>query len=129
GSSRWSRRRWTEPTQPFPHSDGASSMTPNANRRDFLKAGAVATATAAAANLIPTAVHAAGNDAIKVGLIGCGGRGTGALGNILEADKAVRVHAVGDVFPEKAKAIAGRFKKYGDRIQLGDRVFDGLDAY
>ncbi len=104
-------------------------MTPNANRRDFLKAGAVATATAAAANLIPTAVHAAGNDAIKVGLIGCGGRGTGALGNILEADKAVRVHAVGDVFPEKAKAIAGRFKKYGDRIQLGDRVFDGLDAY
>ena len=40
-------------------------MTTDANRRDFLKAGAVATATAAATSLIPTAVHAAGDDVLK----------------------------------------------------------------
>ncbi len=106
-----------------------------ANRRDFLKAGAVATATAAAANLIPTAVHAAGDEVIKVGLIGCGGRGSGAAENILEADRTVRIHAVGDVFAEKAHGLvkqfktAARLKQYANRVDVGDRVFDGLDAY
>src|SRR5262245_20865840 len=56
--------------------------TPPANRRDFLKASA---ATAAAVSLagVPL-VHAQGNDVIKVGLIGCGGRGSGAARNILQ---------------------------------------------
>ena len=75
-------------------------MTTDANRRDFLKAGAVATATAAATSLIPTAVHAAGDDVIKVGVIGCGGRGSGAAANALDADKSVRIHALGDAFRE-----------------------------
>ena len=106
-------------------------MNPSANRRDFLKAGAAVTA----ATLIPTAVHAAGDDAIKVGVIGCGGRGRGAVENVLDADKSVRIVALGDVFEDKAKAAlnlfqtGGRFKKHAGRIDVGDRVFGGLDNY
>ena len=75
-------------------------MTQNADRRDFLKAGAVVTAAAAATSVLPTAVHAAGNDVIKVGVVGCGGRGSGAINDCLQADKSVRLHAIGDVFED-----------------------------
>ena len=105
-------------------------MTANANRRDFLKAGAVATATAAATSLIPTAVHAAGDDVIKVGVIGCGGRGSGAAANALDADKAVRIHALGDVFEDKAARLNRNLRgKYKGRLDVEGRVFGGLGAY
>ena len=57
-----------------------------ATRREFLKTSTVAAAgTALAANLGMLAnVHAAGSDTIKVGLIGCGGRGSGAADNVLQ---------------------------------------------
>jgi predicted dehydrogenase len=109
--------------------------TPNANRRDFLKAGAVATATAAAANLIPTAVHAAGNDVIKVGVIGCGGRGSGAVKDCLLADMSVQIHAIGDVFMSQCDAALEKWggdselKKEANRVKVGERRFEGLDAY
>ncbi|MGL6075624.1 MAG: Gfo/Idh/MocA family oxidoreductase [Fimbriiglobus sp.] len=98
------------------------------NRRDFLKAGAVA--GAATLPILSNAVHAAGTDTIKVGLIGCGGRGTGAMKDSLEADKNVVVHAMGDFFLDRATGFKGAItKQYGDRVQVGDRVFGGLDAY
>lgn len=107
-------------------------MKANSDRRDFIKAGAAA----AAVSLLPTAVHAAGNDVIKVGLIGCGGRGTGAAKNILEADKSVHIHAVGDAFQERADGCLNSLtndstlkKIAGDRINVGERKFAGLDAY
>jgi len=94
-------------------------------RRDFLVASAAATATAAA--LSP--VHAAGAEKIKVGLIGCGGRGTGAIDDCLSADPAVIFWAAGDVFPNKAaNAVKNYENTYKDRVQAKDRVFDGLDA-
>ena len=104
--------------------------TSNSNRRDFLKAGAIATATAASVNLLPTGVHAAGNETIKVGLIGCGGRGTGAVKDSLEADKSIQIHALGDFFLDKAQGYSKQLSKdYGERAAIGDRVFGGLDNY
>ena len=50
--------------------------------------------------------HAAGSDTIKVGLIGCGGRGTGAAENICEAAGTsynIKLHAMGDVFEDHLK--------------------------
>jgi predicted dehydrogenase len=105
-------------------------MTPD--RRQFTLAGA----TAAAATLIPTAVHAAGDDTLKVGLIGCGGRGSGAVKDAFEAAQAaganIVLHAVGDVFEGKAQGQAKSFaanKTFGSKVKLDDRVFGGLDAY
>ena len=112
-----------------------------ADRREFLAAG-----TTAAAVLLPTAVHAKGDDTLKVGLVGCGGRGSGAVKDAMEADKAVKLYAIGDVFEEKVKgtpertvygkktnAVSGKAtdykKQFGERVDLGDRIFSGLDAY
>jgi myo-inositol 2-dehydrogenase / D-chiro-inositol 1-dehydrogenase len=97
------------------------------NRRDFLATGAALTA----ASLLPSAVHAAGNDVIKVGLIGCGGRGTGAAGDCLAAGKdGVKLVAVGDVFDGKAKSAAKTLAdKFKGQVDLGDRVYGGLDAF
>src|SRR5262249_51973572 len=73
---------------------------PASSRRDFLKASTVAGATLATLSLAP-AVHAAGGDTLKVGLIGCGDRGRGAATQALNADKNVKLHALGDVFEDK----------------------------
>lgn len=100
------------------------------NRRDFLRTtGLVAGAATLAAG---TSVHAAGNDEIRVGLIGCGGRGRGAAGDCLRADKSVKLVAVGDVFADRAENAANQFsgnKNFEGRVDLAERIFSGLDAY
>ncbi len=98
------------------------------DRRDFLKAGAAVAATAAVATLSP--VHAAGPEKIKVGVIGCGGRGTGAIEDSLNADPATVLWAAGDVFPGKAAGLVKRHQKeFGPRLECADRLFDGLDNH
>jgi predicted dehydrogenase len=96
------------------------------NRRDFIKAGSVAALAAAA---VP-AVRAAGDDKIKVGLIGCGGRGSGAIRDSLTADKSVIVHSIGDVFEPKVTNLESNLtKQYKDRVDVKGRAFSGLDSY
>ena len=100
------------------------------DRRDFLKTGTAAGLAGLAVPLLGSAVHAAGNDTIKVGLIGCGGRGTGAMKDSLEADKSIVVHALGDFFPDRVAGFKKSLAKdYGERVQIGERSFSGLDAY
>src|SRR5258707_12042016 len=94
-------------------------------RRDFLKTSAVA-AAATTLSLAP-AVHAGGVDGIKVGLIGCGGRGTGAAGNVLDADPNVKIVALADMFKEQISRLKSEF---GGRIDVPEnRCFAGFDAY
>ena len=103
------------------------------SRRDFLKASTAAAAGAALASHVNIArtAHAAGSDQIKVALIGCGGRGNGAIRDCLGADPGVKVIAVADAFEDRAKGTANSLKKeFPDRVDLpADRVFSGLDAY
>lgn len=98
------------------------------NRRDFVSTGALA---AGALAFGAAGVHAAGSENIKVGLIGCGGRGTGAAQNILEADRNVQIVALGDVSENNVKgALAGLKRKDKDRvIATPDSAFSGLDAF
>jgi predicted dehydrogenase len=95
------------------------------NRRDFLKTAALATA-ATAVPFIRTG-EAAG-DTIKVGVIGCGGRGTGAAHNALDADSAVKIIALADSFEDRAKDAQRSLNRRGQNIP-DDMVFLGLDAY
>ncbi len=110
-----------------------SEMKKTTNRRTFLKGSAAAAAGAAlVGNLnIARMAHAQGSDQITAVLIGCGGRGNGAMNNSFEADPAVRCIAVADAFEDRAKASADRLRKdFKDRVDLpDDRVFTGLDAY
>ena len=104
-------------------------------RRDFVTSSA---ATLAAASL-PRRAFGIGRpdaDPIRIGVIGCGGRGTGAARDALAASDNVTLVALGDVFPDKmSKAreqftrIAGESADFAAKYQVTeDRVFVGLDA-
>jgi predicted dehydrogenase len=106
-------------------------------RRDFLKGTAAAAATTALAGVGTHYVYAAGSGTIKVGLIGCGGRGNGALGNCLEAAQRsgadVEVVAFGDLWPDRAKGAMTRHKadkNHGGKIKATEATcFGGFDNY
>ena len=83
-----------------------------------------------------TNAHAAGSDAIKVGLVGCGGRGTGAADNICEAAGTsynIKLHAMGDVFEDHLKNCREHLQKNArckEKFDVtDDRCFVGFDAY
>lgn len=111
------------------------------NRRDFLKTTAAMTAVAASS----AGLYAAGNDVIKVGLIGCGGRGKGAIKDILRAEQAinkdapkVEIVALADAFEDQTKNALRTFtnpksEDYGPfakQIKITpEMMFSGLDAY
>jgi myo-inositol 2-dehydrogenase / D-chiro-inositol 1-dehydrogenase len=103
------------------------------NRREFLKhSSAVATAAAASPFLIfPKNGRAQDSNTLKVGLVGCGGRGTGAAGNALAADKNVLLTAVGDVFESQLQgALKSLSKEAPGKVKVESaHQFVGLDAY
>jgi myo-inositol 2-dehydrogenase/D-chiro-inositol 1-dehydrogenase len=106
----------------------------NSSRRDFLKgsAGIVAGAAAAGAILPAGGVFAAGADeTIKIGLVGCGGRGTGACGQALKTKGPVKLVAIGDAFEDNAKGALRTLKnELSERVDVAeDKIFHGFDAY
>ena len=103
------------------------------SRRQFLKtSSAAALGGVLAANLgAPQRAFAANSDTLKIGLIGCGGRGTGAASQALHADPNVVLTAVGDVFSERLHSSLAELKRQvPERVQVeADHYFVGLDAY
>ncbi|MCF6310939.1 MAG: Gfo/Idh/MocA family oxidoreductase [Verrucomicrobiales bacterium] len=106
----------------------------NHNRRDFIKTSAGAAVAAGA--LSATITQGAGIPAdkkIKIGFIGTGGRGTGAVAQALSADDNMELHAVADVFQEqidKSLATLSKDKKFSDKVKVPkERQFVGIDAY
>ena len=103
------------------------------NRRTFLKAGAAASA-AAGLGYVPTFAHATGgNEVLKIGLIGCGGRGTGAARQALMADPDVKLWAIGDAFRDRGKSCLTSLRldpAIGARVEVPrERQYVGFDAY
>src|SRR5438309_10651337 len=80
--------------------NATKSSGQNSTRREFLARSAVAAAGTALAGAIATRAHAASDDVIRIGLIGCGGRGSGAAEQALNADKNVKLVAIGDAFAD-----------------------------
>jgi predicted dehydrogenase len=105
---------------------------PSASRRDFLKSSAaVASAGTVLSHLgsVPNA-YAKGDDVIKVGLVGCGGRGTGAAEQSITSSTNVKLHAMGDLFKDHLDGCLDKLKQFGDRVDVADdHKFVGLDAY
>lgn len=99
------------------------------SRRQFLQStAALAATTALAAN-----VHAQGNDLLKIGLIGCGGRGTGAAGQALKADRNVKLWAMADAFEDRLNqslATLSGDREIADKIDVpAARKHTGFDGY
>jgi myo-inositol 2-dehydrogenase / D-chiro-inositol 1-dehydrogenase len=101
-------------------------------RQDFLKSSTLAGAAALAAGLgIARSAHAAGGDQIKVSLIGCGGRGSGAAANCLNVKDNLKLVAMADAFEDRlTKSLEGLQRKYQDKVDVPkERQFVGFDAY
>ncbi len=84
------------------------------DRRSFVKNGAVLGAAAAALPRFGFA-QVKGSDRIKVALIGCGGRGTGATCNMIAADPNIKIVALGDLFPEKLDKAANKIYDFAKK--------------
>lgn len=104
--------------------DGPSS------RRTFMKATTAAAATVATANL-SRSVHAGEDNTIRVALIGCGGRGTGAAANALSVNNGpIEIVAMADVFDYKLKQCKDSLsEQFKDKFNVGDNVFVSFDGY
>ena len=89
------------------------------SRRDFLKHSSLAATGAVAGNLaISRMAYAAGDDTLRIGLIGCGGRGTGAAEDALASNSPtnkVKLIAIADVFEDQVKDARRRFFRSRDR--------------
>ncbi|MEJ7608357.1 MAG: Gfo/Idh/MocA family oxidoreductase [Bryobacteraceae bacterium] len=97
----------------------------SASRRELLKTGALA----ASAPLFLKGAPA--GQAIKVGLVGCGGRGTGAAAQALKADDYAELTAVADIYQDRIDDSLGRLKRVSkDKVKVEPtKMFVGLDAY
>jgi predicted dehydrogenase len=117
------------PSKTPPNSTGPASSS--ATRRDFLKGSAAAAATAT--GLAVPLVHAAGSGEIKIGLVGCGGRGSGAAEQALKADSGARLIAIADAFQDRIDEHLSELKgsaTVGSRVDVPkDRQYAGFDAY
>jgi len=111
-----------------PKRDGQTS------RRDFIKTGSsllVAGGMVGSSLSIARGAHAFGSDTIKIGLVGCGGRGTGAAVQAMNTEGDVKLVAMGDVFPDRLQTAYRTAKgKHGDNVDVPrERQFVGFDAY
>ncbi len=106
---------------------GASS----APRREFLKSSGWAAASALVLGAVP-AVHAGEDNTIRLALIGCGGRGTGAAADAMSVKNGpIKLVAMADVFQNRLASSHENLKKqFGEQVDVSeDRKFLGFDAY
>ncbi len=104
----------------------------SASRRVFLKQSSLTVGGALAANLlVGRMAHAAGSDTLKIALIGCGGRGTGAVGNAFAADSNAKLTAVADTFGDRLEGSLAQLRKAApERVVVEpDHCFVGFDGY
>lgn len=101
------------------------------SRRHFLAGSGKVTAASVLAGISIPAVHAAGSDGIRLALIGCGGRGSGAVVNAMDADDGVSLTAMADLYEDRLErsrvAIEGKYK---ERATVApENRFIGFDAF
>lgn len=108
-------------------------MATNWNRRDVIRAGAaLGVGSLISPALAASAVRRA-DETIRVGVIGCGGRGTGAAANAIDAHPGVKIVALADLFPDRLNESRIYLQSREDasqRVETPDeRCFTGFDAY
>lgn len=108
------------------------SKTPT-NRRDFLKNSAKVAGVGLIYTSLPaeSSAYAGAAGEIKIAVIGCGGRGTGAAAQAMTADPDVRLVAMAEAFQDRLyQSLKGLSKKFGDQVKVTESSqFVGFDAY
>ncbi len=115
--------------------DNPTSPLPADTRRDFIKSTSAVLAGGALVGSLPIAraAHSFDSGEIKIGLVGCGGRGTGAATQALDTnspENRVKLTAVADPFQFRIdEALKGIRGKHAERVDVTDRTFVGVDAF
>jgi predicted dehydrogenase len=101
------------------------------SRRGFLKTSGTAVAGAALVSALTARSYAAENNTIKVALVGCGGRGTGAAVNALSTQGPTKLWAMADFFDNRLQSsLQNLSKQFKDKVDVPpERRFVGLDGY
>ena len=100
------------------HDEATQHPKRGASRREFIKTSAALVGGLA----IGRSAHAAGSDMLRVGLIGCGGRGTGAAVNALNADRNAKLVAMADAFDWRISGSLERIKRAKpDQVAIDDQ--------
>src|SRR5688500_7232305 len=97
------------------------------SRRSFLKSSAAVTAAATLASFGTNFAYAAGKERIKVGLVGCGGRGTGAARDAMSASPLVEIVAMGDLFKDRVDDKRAVLAKTGENNDQPNAQFKVTD--
>lgn len=120
----------TNPSQPSQTTATAAQNSVSASRRGFI--GSTAAATAALSGMVHTS-SASGQETqeLKIGIVGCGGRGSGALNDSLSINENVKVVAAADLSLEKCDQMRNALsRRYENKMQIADdKMYAGLDAY
>ncbi len=119
-----------------PRSHDADTHAPSQTRRRFIQTSSAATAGLATTSALTGAVRGAepqddSRDLVRIALVGCGGRGGGALNNTLTANEYVKLVALADIDEGKLGSLRQRLKKgYEDKVDVPDnKMHSGIDAY
>ena len=102
------------------------------SRRDFVKTSAALGAAACVPSAFASGLNRLADDTIRVGVIGCGGRGTGAAVNALYAHPRVEIVALADLFEDRLNGSYGWLTDHdlGERVKIDPaHKFVGFDAY
>ena len=108
-----------------------TSETGRTTRREFLKTSGAAAAGAALVGALARPGYAAENNTLKIALVGCGGRGTGAAAQALSTQGPTKLWAVADVFEHRLQSSLANIKQgHEKQVEVPpDRQFIGLDAF
>jgi len=103
------------------------------SRRNFVKSSVLATGALAVPTVIPRLVHAGGEETIRLGLVGCGGRGTSAVSNAIESSPNVKIVALADLAQSQLdlsrNTLKSTWEESGNYAVTDENCFVGLDAY
>ncbi len=102
------------------------------SRRQFLVQSTALAGSAVAGSLaVERSAHAAGSDSLKIGLIGCGGRGSGAVASALSVNAGAKLTGMADPFRDRMVSACKVMKtRLGDQVAVDDdHLFDGFDGF
>ncbi len=109
-----------------------NASTGSKSRRDFLKFSGHLAAASALAGVAVNRCHAAENSTIKLALVGCGGRGTGAVADAFSTKGGpVKLYAMADLFENRLKgSLSNLTNSYKDKVDVPqERQYIGFDGY
>jgi predicted dehydrogenase len=111
-------------------SGSSSSDSIRATRRNFIGSGALATAALGHMVHTSSAADDPGRE-VRIGIVGCGGRGGGAINDSLSINENVKLVAAADLFPEKCEQLRKSMgARHADKIDIADdKMYAGMDGY